>query len=437
MREATMARSYGWLWPQGVDREVDRQEWESWQDNERVLKTGGDWFKGQPYRRYPTKAQVLEAGPEIVLEGWKPRGPIILPTTRVLAMGSCFAAHFAEWIVANGYNQASAEPARTLLRNPFENVAVVAQQFRWAFGEVDPNDLLWIGKDKERILATEERRLAMRQSLLEAEVLVVTLSVSEIWYDKITGEPLWRVATADCHDPRRHAFKVLSFAETVHAFNEIDRIRAQWLPSLKIIYTVSPMPITATFRPVSSVTASSASKAIVRGALDEFLRSRPEDLTRIYFYYPGYEIVTALLGNPFLPDNSHLHDHAIDIVLSLFARTYTVYRSEAEARIGGTIRWQEAVDGQASLAALEQRNVELQRVCDERLVVIEQLKAVCDERLAAINSQSSPRPLAGALRRAIGVFLSSAGAPSGAAPRFRFRWNRRSRRPTSSTDIPS
>jgi GSCFA family len=398
-----MARSHGWMWIQGGNSEIDRPEWIAWEKNARIVTSGGEWFKGQAYTRYPTKDQVLEAGPELVLDGWIPPEPIILPTTRVLAMGSCFASHFAEWLVANDYNQAFAEPCQALLRNPYENVAVIAQQFRWAFGEVNPDDLLWIGKDKQRILATEERRLAMRQSLLAADVLVATLSLSEIWYDKITGEPLWRVATVDCHDPRRHAFKVLSFAETMHAFNEIDRIRAQWLPNLRIIYTVSPMPITATFRPVSAVTAGSASKAIVRGALDEFLRSRPDDLNRTYFYYPGYEIVTALLGQPFLPDNRHLHDYAIDIVLSLFARTYTTRRSEAHARTGGTPQWLDAVGGQASLARLEQRNIDLQRICDERLVVIEQLKAACDERLEIINSMSSSPPPAGAPGRLVGL----------------------------------
>jgi hypothetical protein len=204
----------------------------------------------------------------------------------------------------------------------------------------------------------------------------------------------------------------MSVAETLRAFNEIDRIRAQWLPNLRIIYTVSPMPVASTFRPVSAVTANAASKAIVRAALDEFLRSRPDDLNRTYFYYPGYEIVTALLGHPLLPDNRHLHDHAIDIVLSLFARTYTTQRSKADVRIGGTAEWLEAVGGQASLAGLERRNIDLQRVCDERLVLIEQLKAACDERLVVIEQLKAAcdeRREIDAPRRVSGMLLSSSG----------------------------
>jgi hypothetical protein len=37
--------------------------------------------------------------------------------------------------------------------------------------------------------------------------------------------------------------------ETIQALKTIDRIRAQWLPKFRIIYTASPMPLWSTFRP--------------------------------------------------------------------------------------------------------------------------------------------------------------------------------------------
>jgi GSCFA family len=130
----------------------------------------------------------------------------------VLALGSCFAAYFIEWLATNGYKQTFSDPLLVLARNPFENTAVIAQQFRWAFGEVDPHNLFWIDKDRQRNFATEEKRVAMRQAFMEADVFIATLSLSEVWYDKLTGEPLWRVMPTDCHDPQRHAFKTMSFA---------------------------------------------------------------------------------------------------------------------------------------------------------------------------------------------------------------------------------
>jgi hypothetical protein len=385
-----MAKSHGWMWVQGGESDIERAEWAEWMEMIRLRESGQQWFESQAFTRYPTKAQVRDAGPEIVVEGWAPPEPIIQPTSRVLAFGSCFAAHFVEWLATHGYNQAYTDSARALMRNPFENVAVIAQQFRWAFGELDANDLVWIDKGKQRILATEERRQALRQALIEADVFVTTLGLSEVWYDTATGEPLWRVMPVDCHDPQRHAFKVLSYAETLEAFETIDRIRVRWLPNIRIVYTVSPLPMRATFRPISPITANSASKAILRAALDEFLRSRPDDLNRTYFYFPGFEIVTALCANPFQPDNSHLYDHVTDLVLDLFARLYVTGNSPASAPGGGLPVWSDAEGEQAVIANLEKRTVELQKVCDERLAVIGQLKRVCDERLAVIEGRRAP-----------------------------------------------
>jgi len=61
--------------------------------------------------------------------------------------------------------------------------------------------------------------------------------------------------------------------ETRSALEEIDSIRRQYLPKTKIVYTISPVRLRATFRPISALTANSASKAILRAGLDEFLRA--------------------------------------------------------------------------------------------------------------------------------------------------------------------
>lgn len=284
----------------------------------------------------------------------------------MLALGSCFAAYFLEWLATNGDNQTVSDPLLVLARNPYETATVIAQQFRWTFGEVDPHNLFWIDKDRQRNFATEGKRLAMRPAFMEADVFIATLSLSEVWYDKLTGEPLWRVMPTDCHDPQRHAFMTMSFAENVEALETIERIRTQWLPKLKIIYTVSPQPLAATFRSVSAITANAASKAIVRGALDEFLRARGDDLNRIYFYFQGYEVVHSLLGNPFLPDNRHLHDYVIDLVLNLFARSYTSTGREAASQGAAAPRWPDGFEQSMLIAELEDRNIELQGICDKR-----------------------------------------------------------------------
>jgi hypothetical protein len=323
------------------------------------------------------------------LQGWIPSQPVIDPQSRILALGSCFAGHFVEWLDRHGYNNSNMEASRALLRNRFESAAVVEQLFRWAFAELNPTTQVWVGQDAHRIFPTEEARRALLDALTEADLLIVTLSLSEVWYDKVTGEPLWRMSK-DLYDPERHGFKVLSVRETLQALESIERIRRLHLPNLKIVYTVSPMPLAATYRPVSSLTASCASKAIVRASLDEFLRAR-EDLNRTYFYYPGYEIVTELIPDPFLPDNRHLYDYVVEAVMDQFARCFMSGTAEDSlGRHSSILR--EAMSGEPHraelerrVAGLERRITELQTVCDERLSMIQELKKACGERLDVIN----------------------------------------------------
>ena len=100
--------------------------------------------------------------------------------------------------------------------------------------------------------------------------------------------------------------------ETVACLREVEAIRATHLPRLKMIFTVSAVQLQATLRPISVVTANSASKAVIRAALDAFLRALPGDPGRTLFYFPSYELVTEI-EPPSTPEQ----------VVAVFARTYT------------------------------------------------------------------------------------------------------------------
>jgi hypothetical protein len=361
------------------------------------------WYTGDSFRRYPAKSRV-RASVETVFDGWIPPEPIIHPTTRVLALGSCFAGNFVEWLLAHGYNLPLANhPHAALLRNAFESVSVLAQQFRWAFGEFDPQAALWFDRKKQLVEPTEERRVALRGLLEEADVLITTLGLSEVWYDTRTGEPLWRVMPVAYHDPGRHAFKVESVAETIRALETIDRIRARHLPRLRILYTVSPLRFQATFRPVSAVTANSVSKAIVRAALDEFLRSRWEAVNATYFYFPSYEIVTDVLVDPFTEDQNHLHEHVLAFVLDLFARHYTTFGAAGASATSA-----------APAGGLGERLTRVEQAYTER---VEQL-AVLAHRCAQLEAE-------------VAAFRAAGGSPPGplaTAPGLLARLLRRRRR---------
>lgn len=360
------------------------------------------------FNAMPSRPDLVDDGMLGISKGWIPEQPLITTQTRVLAIGSCFASNFILWLAEHGFNRnADRSPYSAFERrhSAFESVAVLAQQFRWAFDEVDPAALLWIDKNREVIEATDEAKLALRTALENADVLILTLGLSEVWYDKVSGEPLWRALTEDRYDPERHVFRVESTQDTRRWLNAIESIRRRHLPKLKVIYTVSPIPLRATFRPISAVSANSVSKSILRAALDEFLREHEDVLQREIFYFPSYEFVTSLFASPYQEDNAHVTTYVVSTILSFFASTYCDL-AEARERTTGSLSPLSTL-GQAredvmhlsaqghavtATAELDQRIRELERsmleltdVCEQRAKVIAELDQAAKDRLALIG----------------------------------------------------
>ncbi len=354
------------------------------QPNELDFEQLDRWFKGEFCHRFPVDRDLL---PEDVLLGWMPQDRVITHDSRVIAFGSCFAEHFIRFLSAHGYNNwttpseqysPSEENLLLALGQTFENIFVVVQQFRWAFGEFAPKPGLWITKDKVCFDATEERRRKLLEALSAADVVVITLGLSEVWFDQVENEPLWRTMPENLYEPDRHRFRLAAVSETEEALLVLDRILQQHCPRLKVILTLSPIPLLATFRNQSAVTANHVSKAILRVALDAFF-SRVDILSSgRYHYFPSYELAFSLFGNPFEADNRHVRPEVAGAILEIFRDRYTDIPGSSEA-------WKKHVQGdegaRSQVRALEQELKkkeaviqDLSRAAEERLEIIRKLE---------------------------------------------------------------
>jgi hypothetical protein len=341
------------------------------------------WYAGPSINLLPDKARLAGEGMDALVAGWRPAAPIIGRDTRVMGLGSCFASYFLAWLAENGFNRRlPTSPHNALVRygSAFENAAVIAQQFRWAFEGLDAASIKWIGKDRQLFEATDERRRLVRETLEQTDVLVLTLGLSEVWYDRLTGEPLWRALTRKHYDPDRHVFRVESLADTRAWLEKIESLRGRHVPGMKIVFTVSPVRLKATFRPVSAVTANSASKAILRAALDEFLRGEGPAVNRDLFYFPSYEIVQDFFRDPYEDDNRHVRPAVAARVVRCFADNFCDPALLASA---ATLPAGDEEGGR--IAQLEAEVRELRRVCAERLEVMEGLDKAARERLELID----------------------------------------------------
>jgi hypothetical protein len=282
----------------------------------------GETVNFNPYLHDFYKEGFLET---YVFKGWLPATPPISRGTKVTAFGSCFAANITRHLSALGFDTSSTRDPDiyiSRLGDGLVNVHALAGQFEWALENKQPPSGLWHGSDATQLGFDEKFRLRTRNVFLEAEFFIITLGLSEIWYDEPTNGVFWRAVPKDKFDPTRHKFRVASSAETKAQIARMYELIRKHVPKAKVLFTLSPIPLNATFRPVSCLTANASSKAILRAALDEFLRENEIDLNTQLFYFPSYEFVNELFPVRFRADNRHPFDAIIEIIMKTFEAVY-------------------------------------------------------------------------------------------------------------------
>jgi hypothetical protein len=297
------------------------------------FRTGDDrqiahqsWYRGQTRHFNPTKSALRsEAGlHEFLLRGWLPPAPFIGRGMRIATIGSCFAGSIAKWLMRRQYETVERSillRGGTLddnnshvirLGEGAANTFVLRSHFEWLF-----ESHASLPPPSDGALAADEH---LRLVVSNADVFIVTLGLAEVCYLRSTQAVLARPVPRRSFDPHTHGFRVTTVEENRDNLEAIyGRIR-RMRPGATIILTLSPIPLVATFRPTSAVTANAVSKSILRVAVDELMRSHAND-PRL-FYWPSYEIVKEYCIDPYEEDNRHPKPHVIDLIMHAFASAY-------------------------------------------------------------------------------------------------------------------
>ncbi len=281
---------------------------------------------------------------------------------RVATMGSCFAQHLSRHLSRSGldYFVAEAGPAAApTLRDdqPEEaarlqygtfsarygnlyTVAQAVQLFDRAYGRFTPCDEVWERSDGvlvdpfrplvepdgfpsiEALRADRDHHLAaVRRIFEEADVLVFTLGLTEGWRAKADGAVF---ATAPgvnggSWDPERYEFVNFGVDDVRQGlFDLIDRARSV-NPTLRVLLTVSPVPLIATYEDRHVLVSTTASKAVLRVAADEATARY-----RFVDYFPSFEIISAATGvrDYYAPDRREVEELGVAHVMRVFSRHY-------------------------------------------------------------------------------------------------------------------
>jgi hypothetical protein len=289
------------------------------------------WYRGEHCNFSPTKADLMEpdAIDRHVTAGWLPPAPFITRAHGITAFGSCFAGNIGEHLQARGYRVLTDKRhvdvnGSYVIRcaEGIVNTFAIRQQFEWGLCGTDFDEELWFDSKGELAAYNDEIRRDTARIFAETDVFVITVGLAEIWHSTVTGEVFWRAVPASRFDPARHGFRLSTVAENVANLVAVRELIRERRPDAAIVFTLSPIPLHATFRPVSCVTANAVSKATLRVALDELMRTYADDPN--LFYFPAYEIVREAFADPYLDDNRHVRPHVLQSVMRTFERAYCV-----------------------------------------------------------------------------------------------------------------
>ena len=173
---------------------------------DRVRRVGGTFYRGETTNFGPFQEQLARPSgvSQYVLQGWMPSQPFINADTTIVAFGSCFANNISKYLNGLGFNVATKKDEIAYvskLGDGMVNTFAIRQQFEWAWNNVTPKADLWHGYEAESFGYDEEVRLKTKALFDSADVFIITLGLSEIWYDEPTGEVFWRAVPADKYDP--------------------------------------------------------------------------------------------------------------------------------------------------------------------------------------------------------------------------------------------
>jgi len=279
------------------------------------------WPEGRPPP--PEKAPML-----------LPAGLGLAPGTALATMGSCFASEVRTWLSSRGCRVLGLGPEGLDPPRPIFNPASLRQEAERAFGRFEPVERFWwTSKGRQEFLldpylhnaafasiseaetALRDYRADLAETFRKADLIFLTLGLAECWQSKKDFAVFSAVPPVDVFDPARHGPALLS---AVEAENHLHRTVSLLLRNGrgKIVLTVSPIPLLATFRKIPAGMADRESKAILRMAAVDVA----EAFRGQVYYFPSFEIIRSLGRRAWMKDGRHVSRWGVAQVMRQFER---------------------------------------------------------------------------------------------------------------------
>jgi hypothetical protein len=257
---------------------------------------------------------------DFVFKGFGPDTPVFSNKDKVVTMGSCFADRLRRWL-----NDSNKGAEYIQVPEGLNNSFAVRQYLEWAITGNRSTDAYWYDNDPElgayRWEPAQQQKQLLKH-LKSTKGFVVTFGLSEVWRDLETNNVFWRGVPANEYDSRKHVCQTSTVAENVDNMNKIvDLIKSNLGKDKVVIFTLSPVPLNATFTQRPTIVSDCVSKSILRVALDEFFQKTKH--SNVY-YWPSFEMVRWVGSHTNIPtlfeDNTprHVNNEVVKIIISNF-----------------------------------------------------------------------------------------------------------------------
>jgi hypothetical protein len=267
------------------------------------------------------------------------RFPKFLDTsTPVCSMGSCFAVEIKKWLEKGKYNYVSTEAsfAGSAEWGRVYTPKNMLQIFQYTFDEFYPAirfsrtsqgvfDPYREGKfyatldEAETNNATHYER--SREALTTCEILVLTPGQNEAWVSKSDGFAWAKKPPPEAlaeYGEEYFEIKQFSLAENIEYLTRTLEIFWANNPNAKVIFTVSPVPSSATFFDENVAARSFENKANLLLAVKAMVKNYPERT----FYFPSFEIAMLSHNGNMQLDNRHVRPKVVNKIMKLFDRCF-------------------------------------------------------------------------------------------------------------------
>jgi len=269
---------------------------------------------------------------------------------KFFAIGSCFARGIESSLIKHKVAVESAAPEFAKLQPANKEVSglgftnkyntySILNELRWA---LDPDvefpresivpltKTTWYDPHTNPTLEFADLKETLRRRVLMQAVtkriegcraVILTLGLAEVWRDVKADVFVNRTPIPSLFktDPERYEFHLTSFAENWANLEAIHELLSHYgHPDIRIIVTVSPVPLMNTFSTMDIVTANTWGKSLLRAAAQEWAAAHSN-----VDYFPSYEIVqNSDRAAVWETDLRHVKGAAAQHVMNLFVGNY-------------------------------------------------------------------------------------------------------------------